>query len=142
MEVIRSFDPDAMKEASVAFNGNDFDYEGWLANHYNIMYVVDENVGLLTFEYPGVYNAHWFFKARGKEALDIAFSMLDDLFNRQGAKIIRGITPVGLRGARYLAKLLGFESLGVETYPDGEDCEIMCLSKAEFNIRWEQRNNG
>lgn len=140
MIIERSFDHRLMKEASEAFNGPDFDYEGWTANHRNIMYVVGDNVGLATYDYPGVYTAHWFFKARGKEALAIAFAMYHDLFNNHDAKAVRGITPVELRGARYLAKRIGFVSLGIADYPDGP-CEIMCLTRDEFN-RQEQRRNG
>jgi hypothetical protein len=135
----RSFDDELLKQASFEFNGDRFDYEGWIANRHNIMYVIGNNVGIATFDYPGCYTAHWFFKARGKEALDIAFAMYDDLFNQQGAEVVRGITPVNLRGARYLAKRIGFVSLGIETYPDG-DHEIMCLTKDEFNKKQKERN--
>jgi hypothetical protein len=140
--ITRSFDPKVMKEASEEFNGIDFDYEGWVANHQNIMYVVDDDVGLATYDYPGVYTAHWFFVSRGRKALDVAFAMYDDLFNRQNAKAVRGVTPVRLKGARYLAKRIGFETVGFETWPDGEECEIMVLSRDEFNKRQEQRQNG
>lgn len=140
--VTRSFDTEVMKAAVAPYPDimpSPFDFEGWLANHLNIMYVVDGNVGLATYEYPGVYNAHWFFKARGKEALDIAFAMYDDLFNVQGAKAVRGITPVELRGARYLAKRIGFISMGIEEYPDGF-YDIMVLTKNDFNLKQEERN--
>lgn len=138
---MRSFDPDVMRRACQDFNGADFDYEGWLANHLNIMYVVDGNVGLATHEYPGVYNAHWFFTVKGKEALDLAFTMYDELFNKQGAEVVRGITPVHLRGARYLAKRIGFISLGIEDFSNGP-CELMFLSKDAFNKEQDKRNNG
>lgn len=137
----RSFNHKMMRQASEVFNGKSFDYEGWLANRYNIMYVEGDDVGLLTFEYPGVYNAHWFFKSRGKDALDTAFDMLDDLFNTSDAKAIRGITPIDLKGARYLAKRLGFISMGIEEYPDGK-YEVMVLTKNDFNLRREQRKHG
>jgi hypothetical protein len=139
--MIRSFDHDVMRDASIDFNGPAFDYEGWLANHYNIMYVSGEDVGLLTYDYPGVYTGHWFFKSRGKDALNTAFAMLDKLFRDRDAKLVRGITPVGLKGARYLAKRLGFQSLGIEEYPDGP-YEIMVLAKIDFDLKQKERNNG
>jgi hypothetical protein len=142
---MRSYDPEILRKATTPYPESvpaNFDFEGWLANHRNIMYVVGDNVGLATYEYPGVYNAHWFFTARGKEALDIAFQMYDDLFNKQGAKAVRGITPVDLKGARYLAKRIGFISLGIiEEFSKGPS-ELMYLSREAFNTEQEKRANG
>ena len=131
----RSFDWRRMKEACAEFNGPNFDYEGWIANHYNIMYTLGEDVGLLTFDFPGVYTGHWFFKSRGRQALDVATAMLEDAFELRGAKAVRGITPIHLKGALWLAKRIGFSTVGTETWPDGEECEVMVLTKDAFNQR-------
>lgn len=130
----RSYDADAFRKgASLYPEGfeDDFDYEGWLADRNNIMYVCGDNVGLATYEYPGVYNAHWFFTVRGRGAIALAREMYDQLFNHDGAEMVRGLTPVHLRGARWLAKQLGFISLGI--VDDDDPHELMCLSKADFN---------
>jgi hypothetical protein len=112
--------------------------DNWLGDDKNVMYDVDGNVGLATYDYPGCYTAHWFFKVRGKEALDLAFRMYDDLFNNQGAVVVRGITPIGLKGARYLAKRIGFVSMGFIETDNGVE-EIMCLSKEDFTRKQVER---
>ena len=106
------------------------DLEEWLAHGQNIMYIENESVGLLSWDYDGVYTGHWFFSVRGKEALNLAKRMLSRLFDTTNARVVRGITPVELKGARYLAKKLGFISLGIEEW-DGPH-EIMCLTKQAF----------
>jgi hypothetical protein len=141
---MRSFDPQIFRDATANYRHSipeDFPFEAWLADENNIMYVVDDNIGLATFEYPGFYNAHWFFhSAKGKAALDLAFKMYDDLFNVQGAKAVRGITPVALKGARFLAKRLGFQTLSFEDFNDGNGLqEVMCLTKDDFLRKQEER---
>lgn len=137
MEITRSFDHGLFKSVAQKFNGNSFSYEAWLANQNNLMYVVGDNVGLATYEYPGCYTVHWFFTARGKEALDLAFAMHDKLY-RDGAEITRGLTPIDLKEARYLAKRLGYETLEVMEFDDGF-YDVMCLTKQAFDIQWKKR---
>lgn len=141
----RSYDPIVFRRCTEGhrdFIPEDFDFEGWLAGP-NVMYSSGDSIGLATLEYPGVYNVHWFFTVRGRDALDLAFEMLDDLFNTVGAEIVRGITKVELRGARYLAKKVGFTSLGVLEFHDGPN-ELMFLSKEAFNdaLKLRQERNG
>jgi hypothetical protein len=130
-----------MARACEAFNGSDFDYKGWLANHDNIMCVIGDDVGLATLEYPGVYNAHWFYKSRGREALTVAFKMYDYLFNETDAQAVRGLTPIDNKAARYLAKRIGFETMGIEEFPDGV-YDHMVLTKQGFLDKKKECKNG
>lgn len=138
--VTRSYDPEVFRKATEEWRDKvpEDRISEWLDNRDNIMFVVGDNVGLATAEYPGLYNAHWFFSARGKEALDIAFAMYDELFDKYEAKAVRGITPMHLKGARYLAKRIGFTSLGVEETEDGP-VEVMLLTKEDFKKEQAKR---
>jgi len=131
--MIRSFDPEVFKKAvkGLGLFSESFDYEGWVKNTNNLMYEEDGSVGLLTYEYPGVYSGHWFFKVRGKEALDLAWRILNEVFTNHNAQAIRGLTKVSLPAARWAARRVGFKSYGFLTFPEGEH-ELFCMTKNDF----------
>lgn len=136
--MIRSYDPDLLQEAYQRRpnydSSQELDWVDWLSNEKNVM-LVDElgNVGIAAEYIPGTSTAHWFFVSRGKEAMEVARKMLTYMFDELNYKTIRGLTPVELRGARMLARKMGFKSYGILDYPDGEQCELFCLTKEEFN---------
>ena len=109
-----------------------FDPDTWLEYEKNIA-LIDENDNLSLFEYnlPGVYTGHWFYKARGKEAIRVANEMLGEIFSdKYDVKIIRGLTPLQNLGARWLAKRVGFKPSGV-THTKAGPCELFILNKNE-----------
>lgn len=132
---MRSFDPEVFRKAVEpypdVFKGQDFDFEAWLEDLNNVMYDDDGSVGLCSFEYPGVYTLHWFYKVRGRKALVLAKTMIDDLFTNHGAKTLRGLTEVGLPAAKWAARQIGFKSYGIDTCPKG-DYEIFIMTKDDF----------
>lgn len=129
----RSFDPKLAKQfAEIVPRNAGVDWAEWLKDTRNVMALKGENVGMATFEYPGVYNVHWFFTARGKEALQLAKEMLDYFFQNYDVKTIRGLTPVSIKGARWLARQIGLKSYGILEYPDDEPYELFCMTKEEF----------
>lgn len=133
MEAIRCHDPEVLTKALGPYDyhmGND--NKSWLENPENLAYAIGDDLGLASFDYPGVYSVHWFFKSKGRAAIEVCVTMLDKLFGEHGAEIVRGITPMDNKPARRLAKYVGCETLSIETYPDGEDYEIMVLSKERF----------
>jgi hypothetical protein len=136
----RSYNPKVLGEAVLRYKGWDeeagFDPKEWLDIDENLMLVDGENVGLLTCEYPGLYNGHWFFTARGREALYMAAKMLSYAFEVHNARAIRGLTPLSLRNARWLAKQLGFKSHGTLEYHDREPEELMILTKEDFEAKY------
>lgn len=104
----------------------------WWANPRNLMFVEGENVGLATYEYPGVYTVHWYFKARGREAINLAKEMVANLFENYGAESIRGVVRTNLKASRWAARQVGMKSYGIVTYADGEENELFCATKKEF----------
>lgn len=132
----RSYNSELLRQATEPYPDilpRTFPFEAWVTNSRNVMYEEDGSVGLATFEYHGVYNVHWFFNVGGKPALNLAREMLDALFNDIGAEVVRGITRVDLRPARFMCRKLGLKSAGIITYPDGKDYEMFLLTKNEFN---------
>lgn len=130
----RSFDPEIFREAVLPYPdmiSPGFDFKGWLSEPRHVMYHEDGSIGLCTFEYPGLYTVHWYFKVRGKAAFDLARRMLDDLFSRHDAKAVRGLTQVHLKAAKFAARKIGMKSLGTVRYPDG-DYELLYMTKEDF----------
>jgi hypothetical protein len=139
--ITRSFDPTVMEKAFAPYERYHsplMDFSAWVENLNNRMYVNEQgDVGLATFEYSGVYNVHWFFQSRGKEAIKVAKAMIDRLFKDTDAKIVRGLTPVDVKAARFLAKHVGFTSYGLVECPEDDGpnegvCELMLMTKEEF----------
>jgi hypothetical protein len=110
----------------------------WIEMPRNRMFVEGDSVGLATYEYPGLYSVHWYFKVRGKDAINLGKRMIAHLFNHSDAKAIRGLIKTRLKAARWAARQVHFTSVGVVTYPDGDENELFCMTKDEFF----QKENG
>lgn len=135
MGIERSYDADTAREyAGVIPRNLNMDWDAWLADHKNVMITDDKNVGLATYNYPGVYTVHWFFTVRGREALDLAIKMLDYFFKNYDVKTVMGITHEDIRGARWLARQVGLKSYGMIECLDGPN-ELFCMTKDEFYER-------
>lgn len=134
----RSYDADIFREAVAPypeiFRNEDFPFEEWLASR-NKMFVEDGSVGLFSYEWPGVYTGHWFFKVRGKDANDLANRILDKMFHEYDMKVCRGFTPIELPHVIKAAKRLGFKSYGIVKGGIGfedKDYELLIMTKEEF----------
>lgn len=132
--IARSFNPEIMRQALLMLpdDNSDIDCDAWVRNHNHVMLVDGDNIGLATFEYPGLYTVHWFYTVRGREAIKLARRMLDVMFTEYGAQAIRGITAKDLKAARWLAKQVGLTSYGEYVGWDGQAYEIQCITKQEF----------
>lgn len=139
MYLVLSKDPEVLNSA----NRDDYvmapSNEEWLKVPGNLMYRYGEDVGLATYDYPGLYSVHWFFRSKGKEALKVTALMLDDLFTHHGAKVVRGVIHMDNKPARFLAKYLGFERISIEEFPDGPN-ELILLPKEVFHQVKEKLN--
>jgi hypothetical protein len=130
----RCYDPDVLEAALSPYDYRmGVDNKSWLETPGNIAYTSGDDLGLATFDYPGLYAVHWFFKSKGRAAVEVCLAMLDKVFGEHEAQAVRGVTPISNRPARRLAKYVGCETVSIETYPDGEEYEIMILSKPRFN---------
>lgn len=134
MTIKRSFDLDKLIDATSPYpeiNPPDYDFEGWLANQDNIMLVEGKNVGLLSWEYDGVYTGHYFFNSKGKNHLDLARRMVLEAIINHGARLFRGLTPTYNRKALIFNRKLGMKSHGVLETNTGPH-ELFTMTAEEF----------
>jgi hypothetical protein len=142
--ITRSFDIETARNAAESVPSTEgMDWEAWLGDTRNVMFTIDNgDVGLATFEYPGLYNVHWFFNnTKGRAAINLAEEMLNELFTVHGAEAIRGFTPVEVKTARFLAKYVGLTSYGFVDTENGL-CELMIMTKDEFYQHLKDKKNG
>lgn len=116
------------------------DFITWFRLPRSIMLAEGRNVGLATYECPGIYSVHWYYQdARGRDAIILGKKMLGEMFDKYGAEIIRAFIRVDLKASRWACRQLGFKSLGILTFADGEDNELFAITKKEFNMK-ENKN--
>jgi len=108
-----------------------FDPEGLSSEERNITLERDGDIGLFEHVYDGVYEGHYLFRnAKGGDALALAQEMLDFVF-REGAEVIRGLTPLDNKPALYVTAKLGFTNYGdIET--EVGTMRLSLLTKKDF----------
>ena len=108
----------------------------WLSKSENI--VLENKYGdLALFEYglvaKKVYSGHYYFKSRGRQAINDAKCFLDEVFNScYNINVLVGLVPIENRASRWITRQIGFTSQGVEEVHDKE-YELFILTKKEFN---------
>lgn len=120
----------------------DFDLKKWLDDKNNLAFTDDrENIGLLEYDRPGLYNSHLFFNSRGREALQCAKDMIANAFDNYPVEVMRGYTPLTNKAARWFDRQLGYTSYGVIHMNGTPDCELFILTKQEFEDKygWSSR---
>ena len=127
----RTYDPDVLRSIGDEFLKEEF-LPIWLGNPHNVLLIEDEDIGIATHEYPGLYTVHWFFKRRGREALKLARRMFAYMFENHGAQALRGFTPVNNKAARWASRQVGLKSQGLISTPDGREHEFFIITKDEF----------
>lgn len=108
----------------------------WLSNPVNIA-LENKHGDIVLFEYGllehKVYSGHYFFKSRGRQAIQSARDFLDEIFNScYNISILMGFTPLKHKAARWLTRQVGFTSYGIEEV-HGKEYELFILTKKEFN---------
>lgn len=137
----RSFDPDVLRKAAMPYPeilSPEFNYEGWVGNKNNIMFVEGDDVGFFTYEYPGVFSPHYFLTSRGKAAIDVTLRAFKKMYEEYDCQVLRGITKTSLRAACWMARQYGFTSYGIVDCLDGPH-ELFIMSKDEFFLKHKDR---
>lgn len=106
------------------------------------MFECGENVGLATYEFPGLYTVHWYFTVRGRDAINLAQAMLKNLFENYGAKGVRGYVRTDLKASRWATRQVGLKSFGLITFADGEEHELFYVTKKDFLDKLKDKTNG
>jgi len=136
--ITRMHDPDLVREALklYPFEDIDLDVDSWIADPDNIVLSDDRgNLGLFELSSTGVYNGHYFFKDRGRYAINLAVEMLATVFEKYRAEMVQGLTPTKHKAALWMNRQLGFQSHGVTDTWRGPH-EIVILTKNAFKEKW------
>lgn len=113
--------------------GRDFpgcDMAELLANPLNVCLIEGESGTLFAWRGPGIYEAHVFYTARGREALDIIRRALDHMREKHGARLFWAMVPLESRKVRMFARLVGWKHSGIFTTQHG-DCEAFVSENVE-----------
>jgi hypothetical protein len=106
----------------------------WLSNPTNIA-LENENGDIALFEigFKDIYTGHYYFKSRGRKAIEAARGFLDEVFNScYNIDVILGLTPITNLPARWLSRQVGFKSHGIVEGPK-RHYEMFIMTKREFN---------
>lgn len=136
IEPTRDFDKiNVMMDRHRDIVGN-FDLQLWLTNDKNLAFTDDrDNIGLLEYDRPGIYNSHMFFNSRGKETLDRATEMIKYAFDNYPVEVMRGYTPLTNKAARWVDRQLGYTSYGEIDMVGTPRCELFILTRKEFEVK-------
>ncbi len=110
------------------------DGETWLSTPGNvaILLPVKDDITLFDYEGDGIYEVHFLFQSRGKEALRSAREAITRIFDEHGASMIFGMAPECRPDVRLFARWLGMKSRGLRYTVHGF-CELFILPK----YRWK-----
>lgn len=112
----------------------EFDKEEWIEDKRNILLAEGNDLVLFHYEKPGVYQGHYFFQSRGKEAVRLSKEALRIAFDVLQFKIIFGLVPEDNKGSYWISRHIGFkDTKKVET--DHGQCTLFIMTKEEFNGR-------
>lgn len=108
----------------------------WVSQPENIVLTNEEgDLALFEYSFPikRVYAGHYYFKSRGRMAITAARNFLDEIFNTcYNIHILMGLTPIDRRDAKWMNRMIGFTSYGLEEI-NGKQYELFIMTKKEFN---------
>lgn len=94
-------------------------------------YEAGNDAGCFIEKYPGVWESHYLCTSRGREALSATHAVLREFFTNEDAALITGVIRTENRPAKLFTRKVGFTSLGVVSYPEG-DYELFILTKKDY----------
>lgn len=107
--------------------GQTWDLSEVYDNPKNIAFITDAGAMLFGYEKPGQYECHFMFRTTypGSVIKRDAKAMLQEMFTKYGAHVIKGYPPRGNRAVRVMGVALGFKKIiGADFMDDlGRHCE-------------------
>lgn len=104
----------------------------WLASKGNIpIELSNGDIALFDDEGDGVYEGHYFFTSRGKEAVASARDILRLMFTQHDARVIFGMVPAGRREVGFITRRIGFKFIGPRHTPEGW-CDLFVLPRTRY----------
>jgi hypothetical protein len=136
--ITRSYDPTLIAPAIEFYlkSTSLVDPGEWIKDPSNIVLVNnDGDIALFEKGIRDVYSGHYYFKSKGRKAIDNGKAFLDELFNTcYNVDILMGLCPITNLPARWMSRRLGFASQGAITYND-KHYELFVITKKEFNAQ-------
>jgi len=126
----RTFDVDVVSEALklYPYGSIDLDVSEWIEDRDNIaIEAEDGSIALFENIRPGFFDGHYFFKAKGRDAISLSHEILKELYNKYEVKAIRGFTPIKHKAAIWMSRKIGFEDIG-EIDTDIGPCVVFFLN--------------
>lgn len=109
----------------------------WVASEKNYALIDDHNnIGLMDYYRPFIYETHIYFEDRGKEALARLKGMIAWAFLNTDAKVLVGKTPVLEKGAWMLTRLSGMKKVGMIDTAFGP-MHMSALTKEQWRQEYE-----
>lgn len=106
----------------------------WLAYPGNIPITFDnDDVALFDHEGDNIYQVHFLFQSRGREAIEHARESFRIMFTDHECGLIFGLVPDFRRDVKMLARWAGGRSAGIRDTIDGP-CELFVLSKFQWKV--------
>lgn len=106
----------------------------WLASEGNVSITFDNgDVVLFDNEGDSVFQVHFLFVSRGREAIAHARDSFRIMFEEHDAHLIMGLVPDFRRDVKLLARWAGGRSAGMRSTSDGP-CELFVLSKVQWKV--------
>lgn len=132
---MRTFDANLVSKAVNFLRKTELDFDpiDWISDHQNIALINDtDDMSLFEYNSTHVVTGHYFFKSRGKIALKVARTFLDEIFNPcYNIETIRGLVPLTHLGSKWITRQLGFKSYGIVKTPHNGSHEIFILTRKE-----------
>lgn len=132
----RTYNSEKINEAIESLLDNDehVTAEEWLKDPTNIALENDRgDIALFEIGLKNIYSGHYYFKSRGRQAINAAKEFLDEIFNTcYNIQVIIGLTPITNLPARWLSRQVGFKSQGLVQGPK-RHYEMFIMTKREFN---------
>lgn len=137
---MRTFDATLIEPAIKFYlknSSNNVDPIEWISDPDNIVLINDDgDMALFEKTIKDNYTGHYFFKSRGRKAINAGRDFLDELFNTcYNIDILMGLCPQDNLGARWMSRQLGFTSYGALDYIDDKQYEMFIITKKEYNNR-------
>lgn len=134
--ITQIYDPIKITEVidSLLDDGEHLTAEEWLNDPTNIALENDRgDIALFEIGLKKIYSGHYYFKSRGRRAINAAKEFLDCIFNTcYNIEVIIGLTPITNLPARWLSRQVGFKSQGLVQGPK-RYYEMFIMTKREFN---------
>lgn len=105
----------------------------WISDKKNIVLINDKgDMGLFEPAVRQYYSAHYYFKSRGRDAINSALEILDVIFHTcYNIPVMTGLVPEHRRDVKLTTRRLGFTSYGT-IHCDGKPYELFILRKEDF----------